>query len=386
MLHIILLILKIIGIVLLCILGLVLLAVCCALFVPVRYRIEVTREEAEGNPPVVIRAKVTWLLHLVNILVCYPAEVYVRVRIFLFTLFRIPEAEKKEKKAGHKKQNGKKKQDKKKDSGDQGLSDTGKEADGSLEKETECNTDGEAAGNLAVKAESNVHGEAAGNLTGEPVSNTGRETAGSLTGKAAGNGNRESAGNSMDEASGDENQKEAATESDPEEAGGLFHRIFRKIQDFMSKIKQILEKIQESLKNIRYTIRRFCDKIKSTSDTIKYYSEVLQSDAFRGSWSLCKEQIGVILRVLKPDKFEADLIIGMDDPASTGEILAVYGMMYPWIGQHVRVVGDFDRSRIEGQLYLKGKIRAFTFLRIVLKVYRNKDIKALIKLFKKEAV
>lgn len=384
MLHIILLVLKIIGIVLLCILGFVLLAACCALFVPVRYRIEVTREEAEGNPPVVIRAKVTWLLHLVNILVCYPAEVYVRVRIFLFTLFRIPEAEKKEKKAGRKKQDGKKKQNKEKDSGVQELS--GKEADGSLAKVTECNTDGEAAGNLAVKAESNAHGEAAGNLTGEPVSNTGRETAGSLTGKAAGNDNRESAGNSMDETSGDENQKEAATESDPEEAGGLFHRIFRKIQDFMSKIKQILEKIQESLKNIRYTIRRFCDKIKSTSDTIKYYCEVLQSDAFRGSWSLCKEQVGVILRVLRPDKFEADLIIGMDDPASTGEILAVYGMMYPWIGQHVRVVGDFDRSRIEGQLYLKGKIRAFTFLRIALKVYRNKDIKALIKLFKKEAV
>lgn len=386
MLHIILLILKIIGIVLLCILGLVLLAVCCALFVPVRYRIEVTREEAEGNPPVVIRAKITWFLHLVNILVCYPAEVYVRARVFLFTLFRIPEAEKKEKKVGRKKRNGKKKQDKKKDSGDQGLSGTGEAANGSLAKEIESNTGGEAAGSLAVKAESNVYKEAAGNLTGEPGSNTDRETAESLSEKTDRNGDRESACDSMDKTSGGENQKEAGTEADPEEASGLFHRIFRKMQEFVNKIKQILEKIQESLKNIRYTIRRFCDKIKSTSDTIKYYCEVLQSDAFRGSWLLCKEQIGVILRVLKPDKFEADLIIGMDDPASTGEILAVYGMMYPWIGQHVRVVGDFDRSRIEGQLYLKGKIRAFTFLRIALKVYRNKDIKALIKLFKKEAV
>lgn len=384
MLHIILLVLKIIGVVLLCILGLVLLAACCALFVPVRYRIEVTREEDEGNPPVVIRAKVTWLLHLVNILVCYPAEVYVRARVFLFTLFRIPEAEKKEKKAGRKKRNGKKKQDKEKDSGDQGLS--GEEADGSLAEETESNTGGEAAENLAVKAESNAYEETAGNLTGEPVSNTGGATAGSLSEKSACNDNKGSSDNSTDETSGDENQKEAGTEADPEEAGGLFHRIFRKMHAFVSKIKQILEKIQESLKNIQYTIRRFCDKIKSTSDTIKYYCEVLQSDAFRGSWSLCKEQIGVILRVLKPDKFEADLIIGTDDPASTGEILAVYGIMYPWIGQHVRVVGDFERSRIEGQLYLKGKIRAFTFLRIALKVYRNKDIKALIKLFKKEAV
>ena len=45
MLHILLLILKIIGILLLCLLGLLVLGTVCVLFVPVRYRIEAERRE-----------------------------------------------------------------------------------------------------------------------------------------------------------------------------------------------------------------------------------------------------------------------------------------------------------------------------------------------------
>ena len=108
MLHIILLILKIIGIVLLCILGFLILSVLCGLFVPVRYRIKVSREEGEGKPPVTAHVRITWLLHLVNILVRYPAEVIVRVRIFVFTIFRIPVKERKTKDTGRKKKNRKK--------------------------------------------------------------------------------------------------------------------------------------------------------------------------------------------------------------------------------------------------------------------------------------
>ena len=95
MLHIILIILKIIGIVLLSIVGIILLAIACVLFVPVRYRIRLTREEGEGKPPVAVYVKITWLLHLINVLIRYPADVMIRARIMIFTLFRIPEDEKK---------------------------------------------------------------------------------------------------------------------------------------------------------------------------------------------------------------------------------------------------------------------------------------------------
>ena len=345
MLHIILLILKIIGIILLGILGILLLSVCCALFVPLRYRIEVFREEGEDNPPFVVRAKVTWLLHLINVLICYPADVYVRVRIFVFTLFRIPEAEKKQTKdmsEGKQKRKEKNKARKnEKAAGGEIAQVNAEQAAG----QDESSGDYEEAAALEVPARTDRP---------EPVEGP-----------------------------------QIAEETEPEPAGfpgKWFHKIRQKICSLLRRIRQFLEKLKTAVENIRYTIRRMCDKIESVSDTIQYYKEVLESDAFRHSWELCKGQAGILLKALKPDKFEADLIVGTGDPASTGDILAVYGMLYPFWGTHVRIAGDFERQHLEGYVFIKGKIRAFTFLRVAWKVYRNKDIRTLIKLFKKEAV
>lgn len=345
MLHIILLILKIIGIILLGILGILLLSVCCALFVPLRYRIEVFREEGEDNPPFVVRAKVTWLLHLINVLICYPADVYVRVRIFVFTLFRIPEAEKKQTKdrpEGKQKRKEKKKARKNEKAAGGEIPQVNEEQ---AAGQDESSGDHEEAAALEVPAKAE---------SPEPVEGT-----------------------------------EITEETEPEPAGfpgKWFHKIRQKICSLLRRIRQFFEKLKTAVENIRYTIRRMCDKIKAASDTIQYYKEVLESDAFRHSWELCKGQVGILLKALKPDKFEADLIVGTGDPASTGDILAVYGMLYPFWGTHVRIAGDFERQHLEGYVYIKGKIRAFTFLRVAWKFYRNKDIRKLIKLLKKEAV
>lgn len=327
MLHIILLILKIIGIVLLSVLGLLLLSIVCVLFVPVRYRIRVTRVEGEGQPPVTAYVKVTWLLHIVNILVRYPAKMIVRARIFIFTLFRMPEKEKKAKKQKKEKKEKKEKQKK--------------------EEEAE----------KTEKQDVQVIPE-----TAMPTVSAAAEPYEAFMG----------------------NEEIESEPEEPEEKNFLFDKI-KKIID---KIKQIVEKIKTMFKNIQYTIQKFCDKIKTVLDNIQYYREVLESDPFRQALQMCKGELMWVLKRLKPDKFEANLIVGMEDPAATGEILAICGMLYPLIGPYVHIAGDFEceRTRVEGSLYIRGKIRVFTFLRTALRIYFNKDIKQMIKLLKKEAV
>lgn len=79
MLHILLLILKIIGITLAVLLGLVLLLICIVLFVPVRYKGngQKTAEEISG------RVKVTWLFHLVTFTLTYEeGKISQMIRIF----------------------------------------------------------------------------------------------------------------------------------------------------------------------------------------------------------------------------------------------------------------------------------------------------------------
>lgn len=346
MLHILLLILKIIGILLLCILGVLVLGIVCALFVPVRYRIEVVRKEGEGEPPFAATVKITWLFHFVNVLVRFAGSLSVRARLLVFTVFRLPKREKRGGRAkagasGHRKDRRKRKKEK-------ALEDTGDKA-----------------------SEEPLGSHEAGNLTEE------RKTEKVWTEKET---------ISSGETEGDE--KEGTQEPEGMKAGNPEKEptLWDKLRAIPEILRSIFAKIKSLFENIQYTIQNICDKIKSVSDTIEYYRGVIEGEPFRRSFVLCKKELWSIAKSLKPDRFEAAFVVGTDDPATTGEILAVCGMLYPILGPQVNVAGDFERSHLEGRVFIKGKLRFFTFVRAAVRIYFNKDIRKLFGLLKKEAV
>lgn len=329
MVHIVLLVLKIIGILLACIVGVVLLLLLAALFVPVRYRLRVARTEGEGAPPAVVYAKVSWLLHFINILVRYPAEVTVRARLGLITVFRIPQKEKEAKKEKPEKKN------------------KAQEAQ-EPEKQPEQTKEQEQESVLG---------------TSTPQENTAALRA----------------------ASTDTDSRETPADGPPPETEADETADGR--PGILGRIRRIVRQIRKFFQNIQYTIGKLCDKIKNTLQNIEYYRKLLESDTFRQSFALCREELAWIFRKLKPRRLEADLIVGMANPAATGQVLAVYGMLYPMIGGNVRVVGDFDseKRRIEGELYLCGRVNGYTFVRAALRIYCSKEVRKLIKMFQKEA-
>jgi len=108
MLEIVLLILKIAGIILAAILGILIVGLCCALFVPVRYRGDFSVADAEdgGKKNIGAALRATWLLWLVRVYVSYEEAVRVRVKVFFFTVMDTA----KEKKASKKKKKREKKE------------------------------------------------------------------------------------------------------------------------------------------------------------------------------------------------------------------------------------------------------------------------------------
>lgn len=347
MLHILLLILKIIGIILGVLLGVILLCLIFVLFVPIRYRAEAKRTEGEGNPPIEVSAKVTWLLHFINIRLDYSTELRVRVRIFLFTLFRLPKKPKKETK--EKKKSNKKEQEK------------------NVEKQSDVKN-GEAK---KQETETQKTVETAAESKPEEIFETENISEPAKEGDAS----RAESGEAESSAESGEAKPDEKTDTEKTPKIPIKERI----------IKGII-KIYQILKNIWYTITGICDKIKKIRENIEYYVNVLQSDTFRKSFSMCKEELVSIFSGIRPRKMQADLIIGMDDPASTAKILSYYGILYPFIGGNVNITPDFDEKRIEGFVKIKGKITLFTFMKAAVHIYFSKDIRKLLKLFKKEDV
>ena len=150
-------------------------------------------------------------------------------------------------------------------------------------------------------------------------------------------------------------------------------------------LRGFIQKLLSILKNIRYTIAQICDKIKHIVNNIQYYLNILKSDTFSRAWKVCSGQAFSLLKSIFPGKWRGSLVIGTGDPAGTGQLLAVYGMLYPLLGAHISVTPDFERKILEGELFAKGKITVFQGLKTAWKIYFNKDLRHLIKLFKREA-
>lgn len=157
---------------------------------------------------------------------------------------------------------------------------------------------------------------------------------------------RENAGDSAEEAS-------AFGEAD-REAAGAGGRTGRKVLspgDVTERLKRMFQKLQDRLRDIRGTIRRLYERFS-------YYKSVWDREETQRAFRLASAQLSKTMRHVLPRRTDIYAVIGTGDPASTGQILAVQGMLYPWLGDKVHIVPDFEEEHFEGEFHLRGHIRA----------------------------
>ena len=334
-LTIILTILKIIGIVLAALTGLVIVLALLLLFVPVRYKVKGLRTGEEGDPPIEAVASVSWLLHIIHVSFFYPGEKKLIGRIFGIPVFRYPD----EKKDGKRKNKAKKKKDKKNPRNVQ------EEHSESVLKNTNEKFDEK-----------------------EP-------------------NNEESDFLNQDNFSAYDEEADANTNEMPNRDN--------EFEEEISGGTSIYSKLKEFLNRIKCTIKKACDKIKtlaadtkSSAENIKkdihYYHKILTSELFERVLHKGGRKLLKLLKGILPKKIEAAVELGFDDPYTTGEALAIAGILYPLIGEHVHIQGNFEESIIRGAGKLKGRIYGITLLRFVLYYMTDRELRRLIRLLKKE--
>lgn len=314
MLHILLWIVKIIGILLAITAGILLAAVVCVLFAPVRYTVRADGRLG-GKQPIQVRIKAGWLLHIVSAVFLYPEIPHLKIRLFCFTLFD----------STKKKKNGRK----------------------------ESNQESENTKRTEKPQISEMTDE-------NPILKEYEEP---------------------EQTEANENNEETASIflNDEQEQG-----FSGKIKELLRITLRLWKRVAAGLKNIEYTINRICDKIEQVIRDIRYYTEIFQSDVFQRAWKDCRKQLLRVLWMLKPLRCRMNLILGTGDPGSTGQIWSVYGILYPMIGKYVFLETDFENQTAEGDLYIKGRVQSWVLIFALFKLYCDKDIRRLLKLFKRE--
>jgi hypothetical protein len=145
----------------------------------------------------------------------------------------------------------------------------------------------------------------------------------------------------------------------------------------------IFSKIAGVFKNIKFTFEKICDTIKKIRDNIEYYIKLLNLESTKAAFELCKKQIFKLLKLLCPRKYHVNLHLGFDDPSTMGEVLAVYGMLYPWHMGKVEILPEYDVAVMEGNFYVKGRICIVSVIKAACIIYFDKNVKLFIKHLKR---
>lgn len=316
MVSIILTILKIIGISLLIILGIVILLILLVLFVPVRYK--AGGNYAEGNADV--SGKVRWLLGIVSLKIRFQngQPFHIKAKVLFITIFDNLKKGKKPKKERKRKR-----------------------------------TSDEKPQLQAASSDEEEH------IEGESIPED------AFVEEAAADKDFEESAVSEAQRTPDEVEKDKA---DGETAGKI--TIFQKIKAFFAKLVEVLE-------NIKFTFHRIYDIMVKVRDNIKYYWELLQEESTKEAFGLCSKRLLKIIKNISPRKYEVKLHLGFEDPAVMGNVLAVWGMLYPFHMGKVDIEPEFDQKVMEGSFRLKGKMSIHVFLWTLWLLVTDKNIKQL---------
>lgn len=338
MLHILEMIGKGIGITLLCILILVVVLLLALLFLPVRYVISGEKKPEDNLPEAAV--KLSWLFHILSASAQFKGALRYRLRLFGIPVYDSAREPGKKKGSDRKKTVKKEKKTRK-----------AARREKSAQRQKAVQTDSQKA----AQAQKSVE---------EPR----------LVGKW---GDRRKAEEKATSAAGSANDAEREQTLASECERTPFRKLWQKIKEFWAFLKRLWKRIIDFPKNLAEKIRHFRDKIT-------YYKDFLQREDLKRAITLCKGLLQDLWKDIHPRVIRARIHAGFDDPSVTGQLLAVHGMLYPFIGRNVSIEPDWETPVLEGTLLIRGHITIFVLLRILWKLYFDKDLKSVRQAWKKE--
>ena len=124
-----------------------------------------------------------------------------------------------------------------------------------------------------------------------------------------------------------------------------------------SRIMQFINRIKSAFQRIKYTFQRLCDKIKALDKKKERISRFLGNDIHQKAFSRLIRETKGLLKRLRPKRASIDITFGFEDPAHTGYTLAGISLIYPVIGEHTCLTPDFEHKVLKGNVFIKEKIR-----------------------------
>ena len=327
MIHILFMILKALGILLLVLLFLVLLIVCTVLFLPFCYRAQVLKEE-EGFACVKASGRVSWLFGAVALTASYE-EQKPEAQILLF---------------------------------------------------------GASLETWKRRLKKIRRGEASVPRTEENETENAPEAEKTAEQKAPDQKEKQQKVTAQKEQPEQEQEPDAPKKSILERFFGRIEYLPEKLLNLASRLLQtafrllelpfrLLEKLEQKIQAGR--------RLKRKWESVKKF---FRSKMFREALLHAKKEVLYFLKKAAPKKVTGTVRFGFNDPALTGETLGILRMIYGKLPKDLSIQPDFEQEILQGDVRMKGSFQAVTAAGIALRLFRDQNLRKTIRHFKhKEA-
>lgn len=327
MIHILFMILKALGILLLVLLFLVLLIVCTVLFLPFCYRAQVLKEE-EGFACVKASGRVSWLFGAVALTASYE-EQKPEAQILLF---------------------------------------------------------GASLETWKRRLKKIRRGEASVPRTEENETENAPEAEKTAEQKAPDQKEKQQKVTAQKEQPEQEQEPDAPKKSILERFFGRIEYLPEKLLNLASRLLQtafrllelpfrLLEKLEQKIQAGR--------RLKRKWESVKKF---FRSKMFREALLHAKKEVLYFLKKAAPKKVTGTVRFGFNDPALTGETLGILGMICGKLPKDLSIQPDFEQEILQGDVRMKGSFQAVTAAGIALRLFRDQNLRKTIRHFKhKEA-
>ncbi len=327
MLHILGMILKITGILLGSILGMILLLSLLILFVSIRYRVNGSYGQKDTKD-LDVKARISWLFSIVIVDIAYDGrETSQKIRIFGIPLGRKKSA------ASTRPENIPEKTQ-------------------NTEKEENAETNQSTKKEQAYITEKEHKTEKEQNSQNEKLIEKEQHT---------------------EEIQQREHTQKSHQEQEPEAEQKEKRRRF----SLTEKLRQLREKIKAAKKTIH-------DKIVNIKEKITQVHAILTDEKNKEALRLIGRQLRYLWKHIKPKKLSVICRFGFDDPALTGQALAAASVLYPYYRNRIQLYPNFEQKIFSGEAYVKGRIRIFPMVLIIIRLWKNKQIRSMVKKWMKK--
>lgn len=353
MIHILLVILKIIGILLLVILGILIFLVLVMLFVPVRYKVR-----GSWHSQLALSANVNWFLHIVSVRFQYTKDgLKTTFRVFGVKIFK----------------------NRSKDAAEDMIEGT----------EELLHEEGNSLLNELEEDEARYRDAAEARQTGGRES--GRETGGKGSSLEAGDGSTRATGEGSTQDIGEGSTRDIGEGSTREYGGGKAGsseaqepgtvRENAKQGKFILLIKGIRRKIYNVWQKLRFSFTNICDKLKGINEFARDKKEWLEDEKNQASLKLLFRQAKRMVAHIWPVKGKGILTFGFDDPYTTGQVLQAVSLIYPLYHKQLEIHPVFDAEVLEAEGCFWGRIRLAAVAWLAIRVFLDRHTRRMIRGF-----